>query len=473
MKETAHMVANLMAASARTAPKAGGKDFLEIVVITEKEDLHRIAEAMKGYAPKSSNEPFWLRDASNIENSDALVLVGLKEFNVAGYDCGACGHSSCADFKEHREILETEMGYRGPQCALRMMDIGVGPGLCRENRRAPQCGQPGPAASRSGGPRSWHHPGRGGHGNPRQHNGEEHLLRPQGSRKVRIRNESRQFLPQALRRWLLCKALLCPGPEPGPFAFCPLLRRRPRSHRMDCGDIHGNGHLLQTPRRRPLRCYRQKADHVSGVGRIRRDAVQLSPGADVSLLLVIRFLHGFATAIYGPVSMAVIADIAGSRKGEKLSWFSSVTIIGNLLGAPIGGFVLYSLSQSTTPSLAEFQNVYLLSGFAGVMSLLFSWKYLKGAEPIQRGIGLKHSYAKFASGIREVASDRRVVVTSSMEGLQNMTMGALEAFLPVYAVKVVGLNEFQAGLLGECRCLQLSSQNLSWERSQTDMAENR
>jgi len=28
-----------------------------------------------------------------------------------------------------------------------------------------------------------------------------------------------------------------------------------------------------------------------------------------------------------------------------------------------------------------------------------------------------------------------------------MTMGALEAFLPIYAVKVVGLNEFQAGIL--------------------------
>jgi MFS family permease len=34
-----------------------------------------------------------------------------------------------------------------------------------------------------------------------------------------------------------------------------------------------------------------------------------------------------------------------------------------------------------------------------------------------------------------------------MEGLQNLTVGALEAFLPVYAVKVAGLNEFQAGLL--------------------------
>jgi len=125
MKETACMVANLMAASARTAPKAGGKDFLEIVVITERDSLQRIADVMKGYAPKSSNEAFWLRDASNVENSDALVLVGLKEFNAAGYDCGACGYASCAEFKGHREILEKEMGYKGPQCALRMMDIGV------------------------------------------------------------------------------------------------------------------------------------------------------------------------------------------------------------------------------------------------------------------------------------------------------------------------------------------------------------
>jgi MFS family permease len=34
-----------------------------------------------------------------------------------------------------------------------------------------------------------------------------------------------------------------------------------------------------------------------------------------------------------------------------------------------------------------------------------------------------------------------------MEGLQNLTVGALEAFLPIYAVTRAGLNEFQAGLL--------------------------
>lgn len=168
---------------------------------------------------------------------------------------------------------------------------------------------------------------------------------------------------------------------------------------------------------------------------------------NISLLIVIRFLHGFATAVYGPVSMAVIAEFAGNKKGEMLSWFSSVTIIGNLLGAPIGGFVLYSISKASTLSLGDFQKVYLLSGFAGLLSLLCAWRFLRGEEPIQNGMGLKDSLSRFASGIKEVVSDKRVVITSSMEGLQNTTMGALEAFLPIYAVKVAGLNEFQAGLL--------------------------
>jgi len=167
---------------------------------------------------------------------------------------------------------------------------------------------------------------------------------------------------------------------------------------------------------------------------------------DYNLLVLIRFIHGFATAVYGPVSMAVVIDVAGGKKGEMLSWFSSVTIIGNLIGAPVGGFILYSMS-SGSPSLSEFQTVYIVSGIAGMASLLIALKLLAHRENIERGKSLKESYKKLLSGIKEVVSDRRVLIISNMEGLQNLTVGALEAFLPVYAVKVAGLNEFQAGLL--------------------------
>lgn len=168
---------------------------------------------------------------------------------------------------------------------------------------------------------------------------------------------------------------------------------------------------------------------------------------DYSLLIIIRFLHGLATAVYGPVSMAVVADIAGAKKGEMLSWFSSVTIIGNLLGAPLGGFILHRGPGAADPSLADFHYAYLASGIAGLLSLILALGVLRGDKSSSDGKGLRETSRKFISGIKEVISDRRVAITSGMEGLQNMTVGALEAFLPIYAVKFAGLNEFQAGIL--------------------------
>jgi MFS family permease len=167
--------------------------------------------------------------------------------------------------------------------------------------------------------------------------------------------------------------------------------------------------------------------------------------ANYQTLVIIRFLHGLATAIYGPVSMAVVADVAGARKGELLSWFSSVTIIGNLLGAPLGGLILNNGEGG--PTLGAFQTAYLVSGFAGLMALILAAGVLKGDGHREKHNSLGEAFTRFCSGIKEVASDRRVVITSNMEGLQNMTMGALEAFLPIYAVTVAGLSTFQAGLL--------------------------
>ncbi|MEO5362713.1 MAG: DUF2148 domain-containing protein [Magnetococcus sp. DMHC-8] len=125
MKEASRMVAQLMAAAMHTAPKAGGKNFLEVVVISEEEVLQRISDRMLAYAPASTNEAFWRRDAANIAACHALVLVGLQRFVTAGYDCGGCGFATCAAFTEHRVKQDKEMGYTGPHCIMRMMDMGA------------------------------------------------------------------------------------------------------------------------------------------------------------------------------------------------------------------------------------------------------------------------------------------------------------------------------------------------------------
>ena len=163
-------------------------------------------------------------------------------------------------------------------------------------------------------------------------------------------------------------------------------------------------------------------------------------------LLAVRFLHGLATAIYGPVAMAVVADVAGARRGELLSWFSSVGIVGTLLGAPIGGLLL-DVGHAGGPVLWQFRAVFAVSALAGVGALVLGLRTLGIQENVEQGLGFGQRLKLFTEGIREVLSDRRIVATSCIEAAQNMAMGALEAFLPVYAVTVAGLSELQAGML--------------------------
>jgi len=168
-------------------------------------------------------------------------------------------------------------------------------------------------------------------------------------------------------------------------------------------------------------------------------------------LLVVRFVHGFATAIYGPVAMAAVADIAGARKGELMSWFSSLNIAGTLCGALLGGYLLWRLPEGGAAAIADFHTIYAVVGGFGVLALALASTRLGALAPGDLAPEARRSLRaiarRFAEGVRTIASDYRVIVTSSMEGLQNMALGALEAFLPVYAVSVVGLNAFQAGAL--------------------------
>ncbi len=169
-----------------------------------------------------------------------------------------------------------------------------------------------------------------------------------------------------------------------------------------------------------------------------------------STLIIVRFFHGFATAIYGPVAMAVVVGIAGDRRAEMLSWFSSITIVGNLIGAPLGGFLLTTLAENGQNNLTHFHIIYGVVAAMGMASLLIALLVLRShteTSSPQAGKTLKGVFDQFRVGVREILLDRRVLLASNMEGVQNLSMGALEAFLPVYAVFVVGLSAFQAGLL--------------------------
>jgi uncharacterized ferredoxin-like protein len=110
-------VAELMAIAARTAPKTVGKDFV-VIEIVEDDRLRRLGEGMIAYG-KRTRKPNFDRDGQNVLDSDAVVLIGLKDAQVPDLNCGACGAETCIAPNTY------EGEFKGPNCALRHLDMGI------------------------------------------------------------------------------------------------------------------------------------------------------------------------------------------------------------------------------------------------------------------------------------------------------------------------------------------------------------
>jgi MFS family permease len=63
-------------------------------------------------------------------------------------------------------------------------------------------------------------------------------------------------------------------------------------------------------------------------------------------LLLVRFYHGFATAIFVPVIEATLAEQFPERRGERISLFSSATAVGRAVAPFLGGYILFLTDYS-------------------------------------------------------------------------------------------------------------------------------
>ena len=93
-RDTALRVADLMAAAARTAPKASGKDKVVTVIVTG-DDMMALADETEK-AGKEYGEDFFIRDANNVRNSHCVVVIGVVSEPFRIGNCGMCGFKNCA-----------------------------------------------------------------------------------------------------------------------------------------------------------------------------------------------------------------------------------------------------------------------------------------------------------------------------------------------------------------------------------------
>ena len=111
-------IVDLMGVSARTAPKSAGKDFV-IVKAIYGEDIRKISREMLRYGEASGKRNFD-RDGNNVDSSIAILLIGIKNAEPVGLNCGACGCNSCSELD-----LRKGIEFDGPHCAFRLLDMGI------------------------------------------------------------------------------------------------------------------------------------------------------------------------------------------------------------------------------------------------------------------------------------------------------------------------------------------------------------
>ena len=155
-------------------------------------------------------------------------------------------------------------------------------------------------------------------------------------------------------------------------------------------------------------------------------------------LFAVRFYHGFATAIFGPVMLAAIAERYPKQRGERMALFSSATLVGRSVAPFLGGLLL---------TLATFRMVYLSCAVSASLALVAALFLPKDQSLPNEQRPLTQKSIQLVQGLQEVIGNFRILVTSSMEAAQFFVFGAVEVFLVLYAV-LVGLTTWQIGVIG-------------------------
>lgn len=99
-----------MMTAIRTAPKARGVDIIETILV-EGEELKALSEAMLE-VHQLTGRPVYQRDAANILNGDAVILIG-SPIQPMGLNCAHCGYATCGEKPD------------AVPCAMNSVDIGI------------------------------------------------------------------------------------------------------------------------------------------------------------------------------------------------------------------------------------------------------------------------------------------------------------------------------------------------------------
>ncbi|MBI4642062.1 MAG: MFS transporter [Candidatus Tectomicrobia bacterium] len=145
-------------------------------------------------------------------------------------------------------------------------------------------------------------------------------------------------------------------------------------------------------------------------------------------LFVVRIIHGLATAIYGPVTLAYVAEQSQGHIAERLGWFSIARNAGYIVGPAVAGWMMLTMDP-----ISVFTAIGLLSSLAFLPILLLPESALPDRR--RRSPLVKQALHALISGSKTPS----VWLAGGLDATMYTALYAVKAFLPIYALSI-GVN---------------------------------
>jgi MFS family permease len=150
-------------------------------------------------------------------------------------------------------------------------------------------------------------------------------------------------------------------------------------------------------------------------------------------LFAVRMVHGLATAVYGPVTLAYVAELSREHRAERFGWFSMARSAGYVVGPLAAGWMLLYMDP-----VSIFTVIGILSSLVFIPILLL---------PDTGPITFRLRVSMRLGAVRALWSGGRTPAVWLAGGLEAVILAALyaaRAFLPIHALSI-GASTLLAG----------------------------
>ncbi len=166
-------------------------------------------------------------------------------------------------------------------------------------------------------------------------------------------------------------------------------------------------------------------------------------------LIPVRFFHGMATAILGPIASTIIAEAYDNNKGEKLGIYSSATLIGRTLAPLAGGAIIaFCAAQG---ELFSYRAVYFTAFLISIPVVLCAFLVKTGDTAVKKSIALNEFFISF----KYIIGNKMILATALVDLSTYFSFGIFETFAPGY-LKTAGYRPEIVGLIFSLQILSIA-----------------